>query len=259
MYVIYTSIKLKKNKYLKTHLPGVVSGIAGNSANTTVIVSLENKLAVLFKELRQVREVSSSDCGFSMYLIFVTPDTASIQQSLGDNTCIHVLKKGPPLHFTLKKGPTDRISGQGDWYISLLGAFSYLVRYEATTKMAQLIAAPKELLWSPNMGKILFSGSESKQHVDQLKLSSAPIYKPPRPAACVVQQTLCIVTNDEDTVFFALCFISVHWIWGRQNGLAIKSVQSLPSYVYIILQYGWTNCLDSFQKVLLFTKSVNYS
>ena len=112
MYVIYTSIKLKKNKYLKTHLPGVVSGIAGNSANTTVIVSLENKLAVLFKELRQVREVSSSDCGFSMYLIFVTPDTASIQQSLGDNIVFMYSRKGPLSTLHSRKGLQTEFLGR---------------------------------------------------------------------------------------------------------------------------------------------------
>lgn len=88
------------------------------------------------------------------------------------------------------------------------------MRSESTRKMAQRTAAPKELQWSPNMDKTLFSGWESKQHVDPLKPSSAPIYNPPsppRPAACGVrQQTLCIVTNEEDAVFCPLCFISVH-------------------------------------------------
>lgn len=46
---------------------------------------------------------------------------------------------------------------------------SYLLRSGDTTEMVQSITAPMELVQSPNLHEILFSGSESKWYFDPLE------------------------------------------------------------------------------------------
>lgn len=87
-----------------------------------------------------------------------------------------VTQERAPFSTLYSRKPTEEISGQTDCCIS------YLVRSETTTKMAQCIAAPKELFSPPNMDEILFSGSESKQHGDPLKPSQVLLlYNKPWP------------------------------------------------------------------------------
>ena len=131
----------------------MVSFIASSNANTVLIVSLEKEIAPLFEELRQI-----VDFLIWQFLTFIVSNTLRIRQSLGH-------KEGPLFHLTLVKEPIDRIYEQIDCYLFLCRAFSYLVR----SQKVQSITAPMQLVQSPNMYEILFSGSESKWYFDPLE------------------------------------------------------------------------------------------
>ena len=131
----------------------MVSFIASSNANTVLIVSLEKEIAPLFEELRQI-----VDFLIWQFLTFIISNTLPIRQSLGH-------KEGPLFHLTLVKEPIDRIYEQIDCYLFLCRAFSYLVR----SQKVQSITAPMQLVQSPTMYEILFSGSESKWYFDPLE------------------------------------------------------------------------------------------
>lgn len=108
-----------------------------------------------------------------MCLIFIIPDTMSVQQPGHNNTDVYALRERlvfPPS----RKQSIKRISEQIDCYISLFRAFSYLVGCGDTTKIIPSIMVPMELTQSPKIDEMLFSGSESKHYIDPLEPLNAP-------------------------------------------------------------------------------------